>query len=312
MIRKLVRFMLTLGVLFSPLTVKADQSITVMLDWFVNPDHGTLIVAKQKGFFKEQGLNIVFQEPADPSMPAKLAAVGQVDLAVSYQPQFIQDIVRGLPLVRVSTLIGTPLNTLMVLEDSDINKLADLKGKVIGVAISGGVGEVTINAMLNKHGLSLKDVKLINVGWGLASSLAAKKVDAIYGGYRNFETHQLAEEGVKGRAFFVEEEGVPPYDELVVVMKQNQLPKATLVKFNRAVELATQYIVNHPNEAWEVFRSYKPDIDTKLNYLAWKDTLVRFALRPAAIDLSRYEEYALFLKFSGLIETLPPSSAYLQ
>ncbi|KZM44992.1 ABC transporter ATP-binding protein [Marinomonas sp. SBI22] len=293
------------------LSVQAQESIDVMLDWFVNPDHAALIIAEQKGLFKDQGLKVNLQEPADPSMPPKLVAAGKVDFAVTYQPELIQDVAHGLPLTRISTLIATPLNTLMVLKDGDINSLADLKGKSIGTAISGGVSEATIGVMLENSGLSLSDVSVINVGWALSSSLASKKVDAIYGGYRNFEMHQLAMEGFEGKAFFVEEEGVPPYDELVVVANSRSVNKTQVAKFNRALELATQYIVNHPNEAWELFKSYKKDLDTKLNQLAWKDTLARLALRPAAYDANRYQSYAEFLQSAGIISKLPNTNDYL-
>ena len=293
------------------LSVQAQESIDVMLDWFVNPDHAALIIAEQKGLFKDQGLKVNLQEPADPSMPPKLVAAGKVDFAVTYQPELIQDVAHGLPLTRISTLIATPLNTLMVLKDGDINSLADLKGKSIGTAISGGVSEATIGVMLENSGLSLSDVSVINVGWALSSSLASKKVDAIYGGYRNFEMHQLAMEGFEGKAFFVEEEGVPPYDELVVVANSGSVNKTQVAKFNRALELATQYIVNHPNEAWELFKSYKKDLDTKLNQLAWKDTLARLALRPAAYDAKRYQSYAEFLQSAGIISKLPNTNDYL-
>lgn len=296
---------------FMSLSVQAKDKIDVMLDWFVNPDHAALIIAQQKGLFEEQGLVVNLQEPADPSMPPKLVAAGKVDFAVTYQPELIQDVAHGLPLTRISTLIATPLNTLMVLKDGDIKSLSDLKGKSIGTAISGGVSEATIAVMLQNSGLELNDVSIINVGWALSSSLAAKKVDAIYGGYRNFEMHQLAMEGFQGKAFFVEEEGVPPYDELVVVANSSSFDAAQVSKFNRALELATQYIVNHPDDAWELFKSYKKDLDTKLNQLAWKDTLTRLALRPAAYDVNRYQSYAEFLKSSGIISTLPSTKDYL-
>ncbi|WP_438465198.1 ABC transporter substrate-binding protein [Marinomonas sp. PE14-40] len=302
--------LLIVGSLLS-LSVQAQEKIDVMLDWFVNPDHAALIIAEQKGLFKEQGLSVSLQEPADPSMPPKLVAAGKVDFAVTYQPELIQDVAHGLPLTRISTLIATPLNTLMVLKGGDINSLADLKGKSIGTAISGGVSEATIGVMLENSGLSLSDVSVINVGWALSSSLASKKVDAIYGGYRNFEMHQLAMEGFEGKAFFVEEEGVPPYDELVVVANSTSVNKAQVAKFNRALELATQFIVNHPNDAWEMFKSYKKDLDTKLNQLAWKDTLTRLALRPAAYDANRYQSYAEFLQSAGIITKLPNTNDYL-
>ncbi|NRA21724.1 MAG: ABC transporter substrate-binding protein [Oceanospirillaceae bacterium] len=289
------------------------QKVTLMLDWFVNPDHGPIIVAKQQGLFKAQGLDLVIQEPADPSMPPKLVAAGKFDLAVTYQPQLIRDVVENLPLIRVSTLIATPLNTLMVLADKGYDSLADLKGKKIGFSFDGGLVEATVGTMLRKNGITLEDVELINVGWSLSASLAAGKVDAIYGAYRNFEMHQLKMEGFTGKGFYVEEEGVPPYDELIVVANSNTVDREMVAKFNRALELATQYTVNHPDQAWELFKSYDDGakLDTELNRLAWQDTLVRLALRPNAVDKSRYDNYAQFLVDNGVIKTKPNTDDYI-
>lgn len=289
------------------------QKVTLMLDWFVNPDHGPIIVAKQKGLFKEQGLDIEIQEPADPSTPPKLVAAGKFDLAVTYQPQLIRDVVEKLPLTRVSTLIATPLNTVMVLADKNYTSLADLKGKKIGYAFDGGLVNATIGTMLDKNGISIDDVELVNVGWSLSASLASGKVDAIYGAYRNFEMHQLAMEGFEGKGFYLEEEGVPPYDELIVVANSNKIDKEMISKFNRALELATQYTVNHPNAAWDLFKSYDDGkkLDTELNRRAWKDTLVRFALRPQAADKARYDQYAQFLFDKAVIKTKPNADNYI-
>ena len=106
---------------------------------------------------------------------------------------------------------------------------------------------------------------------------------------------------------------MPPYDELVVVANSNKIDKEMLKKFNRALELATQYTVNHPDEAWELFKSYGDGnkLDTELNRAAWKDTLVRFALRPQAADLGRYDNYAKFLFDQGVITKLPVASDYI-
>lgn len=289
------------------------EKVTLMLDWFVNPDHGPLIVAQQKGLFAEQGLEVEITEPADPSMPPKLVAAGKFDLAVTYQPQLIRDVVEDLPLSRISTLIATPLNTLMVLDGKGYNSVADLKGKKIGFPFDGGLVNATVGTMLRNNGLTIDDVELVNVGWSLSASLASGKVDAIYGAYRNFEMHQLSMEGFKGKAFYIEEEGVPPYDELVVVANSNKLDKDMIVRFNRALELATQFTVNHPQEAWELFKSYDDGnkLDTELNRNAWKDTLVRFALRPQAADLARYDNYAKFLHDQNVISKLPKAADYI-
>ena len=95
----------------------AQDRLTLVLDWFVNPDHGPIIVAQQKGLFAAAGLDVEIQSPADPNDPPKLVAAGQADIAVSYQPQLHIQVSEGLPLARIGTLVATPLNSLLVLAD---------------------------------------------------------------------------------------------------------------------------------------------------------------------------------------------------
>ena len=82
----------------------------VLLDWFVNPDHGPLYVALEKGYFKDAGLEVEMIAPADPNDPPKLVAAGKGDIAVTYQPELHLQVAGGLPLVRIGTLVSTPLN----------------------------------------------------------------------------------------------------------------------------------------------------------------------------------------------------------
>jgi len=287
------------------------KNLTLMLDWFVNPNHGPIVIAKERGYFKQQGLTVEVQEPADPSMPPKLVAANKVDLAISYQPSLTIDVAAGLPLIRSATLIATPLNTLMVLDNKKIDELADLKDKTIGIAIAGNE-EATIGTMLKTGGVNYEDVNIVNVGWALSSSLASGKVDAIWGGLRNFETNQLALEGYEAKAFFPEEHGVPAYDELVFVANANNYDKAAIMAFNKALEQATTYIVNHPQQSWKEFVAYAPDtLNNELNKRAWNDTLTRFALRPSAVDLKRYDDYAEFMYSQNIIESLPKAKDYV-
>jgi putative hydroxymethylpyrimidine transport system substrate-binding protein len=288
-----------------------QKKLTLMLDWFVNPNHGPIVIAQERGYFADQGLEVEIQEPADPSTPAKLVAAGKVDLAVTYQPSLTMDVAAGLPLVRASTLIATPLNTLMVLDNGKNDSLADLKGKKIGIAIAGNE-EATIGTMLAQENVAFTDVQTINVGWALSSSLASGKVDAIWGGLRNFETNQLALEGFKAKAFFPEEHGVPAYDELIFVANAKQRDDEAIKAFNKALEQATTYIVNHPQDSWSEFVAYSPDtLNNELNQRAWNDTLTRFALRPSAVDMKRYDDYAQFMFDKGIIKSLPKTADYV-
>ena len=280
-----------------------------MLDWFINPDHAPLYVALENGYFADAGLEVELIPPADPNDPPKLVAAEKADLAVSYQPQLHLQVAEGLPLVRIATLVATPLNTLLVLADGPVQSIADLKGRTVGYSV-GGFEDALLGAMLERHGLSVDDVTLVNVNFSLSPSLISGQVDAVIGAYRNFELNQMDIEGRPGRAFYIEEEGVPPYDELIVVAHTERQGDPAMRRFVDALERGVQFLINHPDESWQLFLRGREELDDELNKRAWRDTLPRFALRPAALDTARYDRFAAFLQAQGLIPEALPASAY--
>ena len=306
--RKVVFIILVAGMIITwcAMAAVASERVTVLLDWFVNPDHAPLFVALEKGFFDHHGLTVEFIAPSNPNDPPKLVAVKKVDMAVSYQPQHHLHVDQGLPLVRIATLVATPLNSLVVMADGDIKTIGDLKGKTIGYSV-GGFETVLLKVMLEKEGLSLDDVRLINVNFSLSPSLFAGKTDAVIGAFRNFELNQMDIEKKPGRAFFVEEFGIPAYDELILVANRSALDTPELRKFIDGLEAGVQYLVNHPDESWNLFISGdRRDLDDELNRRAWRDTLPRFALRPGALDRTRYLRFAEFLKEQDIIKEIAP------
>ncbi len=286
----------------------AADKMTLLLDWFVNPDHGPIIIAEENGYFAEQGLEVEVIPPADPSLPPRLVAAGQADLAVSYQPQLHLQIHEGLPLKRVGTLVATPLNCLLVLKDGPIKSPADLKGKKVGFSVA-GVEEAVLGAVLGKYGVSTDDIELVNVNFSLSPSLMSGQVDAVIGAYRNFELNQMDIEGAPGTCFYIEEEGVPSYDELIYVANPETMDADKVARFIAATEKATQYIVNNPQKSWEIFASTSTELQDELNKRAWVDTLPRFALRPAGYDAGRYARFEQFLNDSGMIDSINPVEA---
>ncbi len=302
------RFAACLAGLLLALPAAAQDKLTLILDWYVNPDHAPIILAQEKGYFAEQGLAIEIIAPADPTEPPKLVAAGQADLAVSYQPQLHLQVHEGLPVVRVGTLVATPLNCLMVHADGPVQSLADLKGRKIGYSVS-GVESAMAGAMLASGGLTPADVEMVNVNWSLTPSLLTGQVDAVIGAFRNFELTQMRLAGGDGRCFFPEEEGLPGYDELIFVANRDRLDRARIARFLAAIERGTQYMVNHPDEAFAVFSGTAPDLSDELNTRAWADTLPRFAHSPAALDHGRYARFEAFLHEAGLIDSILPVSA---
>jgi putative hydroxymethylpyrimidine transport system substrate-binding protein len=287
---------------------KADK-LTVLLDWFVNPDHAALVIAREKGFFAAAGLDVTLVEPADPSAPPRLVAAGEGDIALSYQPNLYQQVAEGLPLVRVGAAVATPLNSLVVLADGPVRTIADLKGRSVGYSIA-GFEEALLSTMLERAGLALSDVKLVNVNFALTPALMAGQVDAVIGAFRNFELTELKLAGKPGRAFFPEDHGVPVYDELIFEVRQDKAADPRVRRFLDAVEAATVWVINHPEEAWTTFSKTDAKLDDALNKQAFADTLPRLAASPAALDPTRYSRFGEYMKARGLIPRVEPVARY--
>lgn len=299
--KRLLSMALLAGLLSLP--AHAADKVTLVLDWFVNPDHAALVIARDNGFFAKHGLEVELIAPADPNIPLTMVAAGKADVAVSYEPVMEMQKDAGLPLQRLGVLVAQPLNSLVVLADGPVKTLADLKGKKIGYSV-GGFEEALVGTMLERAGLTLKDVTLINVNFNLTTALMSGQVDAVIGAFRNFELNELSLEKRQGRAFFVEDHGVPKYDELILV----QQPGGAFAKSDKGKRLldalreATAWLKANPDAAWAIFAKGGKEVANELNRLAWRDTLPLLADDPTQFDAARSTAFRAFLKARGLVK----------
>jgi putative hydroxymethylpyrimidine transport system substrate-binding protein len=287
----------------------AAQKLLVLLDWLPNAGHAPLFVARDQGFYQEQGLDVELLGPANPADPPKLVAARKADMAITYEPQLMEQIDQGLPLVRVGTLVNQPLDCLVALKESGIKKISDLKGKSIGVSL-GGMSNITLKTMLQKHGLTLKDVKQINVHYNLTQSLLSKKIDAVTGMMRTFEVIQLQLMGESAQTFFPEENGVPTYSELVFVVHKNNQNDPRFLKFLFALQKGVVYLQQHPEESWKLFAKNHPELNNDLNHKAWFASIPYFSNNPADFNKKEWLDFANFLFQNGLIKKVQNIDSY--
>ena len=218
----------------------------------------------------------------------------------------------GLPLVRFGTLIETPLNCLIVLKDGPIKTLADLKGKKVGYSVA-SFQDAYLVAILEVGRPDRRPTStLVNVNFNLVTALLVRPGRR---GHRRLPQCRAdparAARASPASPSIPEEHGVPVYDELIYVDQRRQLrDDPRLPRFLAAVEEATIFLTNHPEEALAMFMKSHTDLDDELNRRSFALTLPRFAKRPAALDAGRYERFAAFLKEKGLIDTVPPLDSY--
>lgn len=291
---KFIQWICLFGLATSVLATSPEK-ITVMLDWFPNPNHAPLFVALQQGYFAKQNLAVNFLTPPDPTDPPKLVAVGKVDIAITYQPQFLEQQKMGLPVAYLGVLINRPLTCLAVLTDSHIRRLEDLKGKRIGTSFS-TLSDLVLRTMLAQHHLTLRDVDIVNVHYDLTKALLTKKVDAVTGIMRNFEVIQLEEMHHPVTVFYPETNGIPTYSELIFIVQKNHQNEAKYARFLTALQMGVAYLKAHPEQAWQDFAKQHPELNNSLNHRSWLMTVSYFADRPQVLDKKSWDAFAKFVQ----------------
>ena len=294
---------------FSSTLHAAPQTLTVVLDWFINPDHAPLIIAEQQGYFKEQNLEVKIIAPANPSDPQKWVAAGKADIGITYEPELMQLVDQGLPLISFGTLIDKPLDCLATLKDSHIHELSALKGKRIATS-SNSLSNLMIKVMLEKQGFKSNDIELVNVQYNLTQALLTKKVDAVAGILRNVEVPELDMNGHPLHVFFPEEFGIPAYSELIFITNTARIKDERLPRFIAAVKRAVRYLDEHPKDAWQQFAKQYPEANNRVNQESWFATIPYFSEDPARFEKEDWQKFAAFMHKNKLIAKTLPVSRY--
>jgi putative hydroxymethylpyrimidine transport system substrate-binding protein len=293
------------------------ESLTLALDFYVNPDHAGIYEAIDRGYFRDAGLVVHPQAPSDPSAPIKEVAEGRADLAISYEPEVMLARDQGLPVKAIAAIVPQPLTSLISLDKAGIKTVADLKGKTIATA---GIPyqQAFLKAILEKAGLSESDVNVVNVQQGLLPAVVSGRADAMLGGFLNVEGVDLAERGLHPRVVPVDKLGIPSYDELVLVASDDEVandPQA-LQLFIAALVRGTRYAASNPESATNSILAAGEGLDPKLTKAEIARTLPildqNSTGKPYGLtDPKQWMSFAHFMADNGLIKALPQTSEIL-
>ncbi len=286
---------------------QAMTNTTVLLDWFPNPDHIALYLAQKDGDFTKHHLNVTFQSPSNSTDALKLVSLGQVPLAISYEPETITAATDGLNVAAVAAMIPTSLNSLIISGKSGVSGPGQLAGKTVGTD-GDPVSAEMLKAVLKKYHLSLSQIKLVTVNEGLVPAMVSSKVSAIISGYRNVEAIQLGSLGLKPKVYPVDTQGVPNYDELVIIANKSKLASdpayRTMVReFLAGLGQGAAAAQASPSAALAalspVAKGYSPALLKKMVYAT--APLLNNPSGFGAMSMSEWQSFANWMKSQGLI-----------
>ncbi len=278
---------------------KSTKPWTVMLDFFPNADHAALYSAIAGGDFRAVGLDVKPQTPANPAEPLRLLAAGKVDMAISYEPELLLARDQGLKLVSVGALVQRPLTSIIALASQRITKVADLKGKTVGTA---GIPyqAAELKSALQTAGVSPTQVKEVNVGFNLVPAMLSGKVAATLGGFWNYEALQLQLLHKRPVTIPVDQAGVPTYNELVLVIREDEAHTRgqDLRAFLQALTRGEREVRANPATAASLIVKANPSLEGKLQLSSIEHTLP--AMLPAnASDPYGWQEPSAWASFGS-------------
>ncbi|MAP35371.1 MAG: ABC transporter substrate-binding protein [Halomonas sp.] len=293
-----------------PLDPPPLKQLTLMLDWYLSPQHAALIVAKERALFAAQGLEIELLTPADPSIAIKLLAAGEVDLALTRQPLLHLHAHDGAPITRIATLIETPLNAVIVAGEAPApaavaDALADLH---YGYSTREG-RDVLVEQLVPRSVRQVDDfVAPESVHFDAADALRSSRVDAVADGFFHTLPQQLASDGIGTHTVRYSDIDIPRHDGLILLANSDSVARqaTTWSRVLIALEEASNWMIEHPEEAWTLLVTTHPVLDNPINQEAWDDLLRRVALSPAALDERRYAAFESYLQSAGVTENSIP------
>jgi len=290
------------------------RDLTVTLDGYEGPENVGILMAGKRGYFTDAHLTVSILTPAAPARPVQYVVHHEDDLGVAQQPQVVLERARGSQVVAVGALISQPTAAMIWLEKSQIKGISDLKGKTIGIP---GLPfqKAFLQNILERNGLKPGDVRVKSVDYNLVPALIDGRVDAIFGGSWNLEAVELESLGSKPVVTRVEDLGVPPYEEFVVVARSDRVSEepglikdfmSAVVRGNAAAAEDPRAAVNAIMEAGlagtDVSRKAMEAEVAATSSLLSKDGYMNPEQASQLVDWM-YEE--------GMIQSKPPVSALL-
>jgi NitT/TauT family transport system substrate-binding protein len=241
----------------------ADDDVKVQLDWVVRGNHAMFFVAKDKGYFKENGINVTEIRKGTGTPDAlRLVANGNADFGFGDLPTLAVTRSQGLP---VTAIVGvnqrSPLAMISLAKHKKLTTPADLKGLNIGIHPAGST-YIFFKALLAANGMSETDLKESSVSPPYENYLLLGRVDAVPG-YIDAEVPELeAKAGGAGSLSIMlgSKFGYDIYGSGVFTSDDMVKQKPDLVKrFVAAYLKAFQDVVKDPKEAADIIVKNNPE-----------------------------------------------------
>ncbi len=279
--------------------------VSFVLDWTPNTNHTGIYVAKEKGFFEEEGLDVDIKLPGQVDAN-QLIATGKADFGISVQENMTIARDEGLSIVSVAAIIQHNTAGYASPVEKNINKPADFEGKTFG-SVGSELERAMMQTIMEGNGGDPSTIDFKNIGDSDYFTAVQRDIDfaLVYQAWTGIEAEIR---GLDLNMIYLRDysEELDFYTPLIATSEKiiNENPE-TVRAFVHAAAKGYEYAIDHPEDAAEVLIDSVPDLDPNLvkrsqEWLSdkYQDDAEQFGIQ----EEKRWESMKNFMLDNDLIE----------
>ncbi len=291
------------------------KKVTFVLDWTPNTNHTGIYVAKNKGFFQEQGLEVEIIQPSEGSSDS-IVASGSAQFGISYQEGVTFARAEGVPLISLAAVIQHNTSGFASLKDKNILSPKDFEGKIYG-GWGSAIEEATIKYLMDQAGADFSKVKIMTTGDAdFFQASASGQIDFawIFEGWAGIEAKQ------KGMDLnyidLGKEAAVFDFYTPVIITNETILKddEKLVEAFMKGAKKGYEYAIENPEEAADILILEVPEINQELVKESQKFLSERYQADAEYWGLQKeevWQRYTDWLSENGFIkESIDVTKAY--
>lgn len=292
---------------------EGKEKVQLFLDWTPNTNHTGIYVAKEKGFFEEEGLDVEIMLPGEVSTE-QIIGSGKGQFGISFQSQVTQARSENLPIVSIAAIIQKDTSGYYTPKSKGIETPKDFEGRVYG-AYGSELEKASLQAVMNKEGGDASKINMVQVGNTDYFIAMERDID--------FVSIFYAWTGIEGELRGADMNFIQPADfapELdtyspLIITSDDMIENdpETVQAFINAVYKGYEFAINNPEEAADILIEAEPDLNPELVQRSqeWLSPRYKEGAEAWGVqEASRWERYANFMIENKIIESVDIQKAF--
>ena len=270
-----------LAVLAAPVSAQtaAPEKFQFRLNWTIYGEHAPFFVARDKGFYKEEGLDVEILEGSGSTTVAQLVANMTNPVAYVDAATMMRGVGAGMPIKAVGvTLQQSPMAFIYRADAPRPTKIEEIKGSRIAIT-AGDASLAIFTAFMGKLGMKVDDVNLITVANPQSKEQAVlnKQADSLLGYFMDQGPRMQLQTGVKmGWTRLYDMSGVSTLSSAVIINNdwaKDAKNQDMLRRFLRASQRGWQHTFDNRDEAAQIFMKHAPAFNKEISLLEIDGTM---------------------------------------